>query len=70
MSIDLEMAEIAKVFFQESREGLDVMESGLLSLGATADTREHQHDFPRRALHQGRLGDFRVRRSGRIHPRC
>jgi two-component system chemotaxis sensor kinase CheA len=38
MSIDLEMAEIAKVFFQESREGLDVMESGLLSLDATADT--------------------------------
>ncbi len=37
MTFDLEMAEIAKVFFQESREGLDVMESGLLSLGATAD---------------------------------
>jgi len=38
MTLDPEMAEIAKVFFQESREGLDVMESGLLSLGATADT--------------------------------
>jgi two-component system chemotaxis sensor kinase CheA len=38
VTIDLEMAEIAKVFFQESREGLDVMESGLLSLGATADS--------------------------------
>src|SRR5580693_6001730 len=38
MTLDLEMAEIAKVFFQESREGLDVMESGLLGLGATADT--------------------------------
>jgi two-component system chemotaxis sensor kinase CheA len=38
MTFDLEMAEIAKVFFQESREGLDIMESGLLSLGATADT--------------------------------
>src|SRR6195256_2013472 len=37
MTLDLEMAEIAKVCFQESREGLDVMESGLLSLGATAD---------------------------------
>jgi len=37
MTIDLEMAEIAKVFFQESREGLDAMESGLLTLGATAD---------------------------------
>jgi len=38
MTFDLEMAEIAKVFFQESREGLDVMESGLLSIGATADS--------------------------------
>ena len=37
MTLDLEMAEIAKVFFQESREGLDVMESGLLTLGASAD---------------------------------
>jgi two-component system chemotaxis sensor kinase CheA len=37
-TLDLEMAEIAKVFFQESREGLDAMESGLLSLGTTADT--------------------------------
>ncbi len=37
MTLDLEMAEIAKVFFQESREGLDAMESGLLSLDATAD---------------------------------
>ncbi|MGC2029919.1 MAG: Hpt domain-containing protein, partial [Steroidobacteraceae bacterium] len=32
------MAEIAKVFFQESREGLDAMEAGLLTLGATADS--------------------------------
>src|ERR1700730_5949901 len=38
MTLDLEMAEIAKVFFQESREGLDVMESGLLGLGASADS--------------------------------
>jgi two-component system, chemotaxis family, sensor kinase CheA len=38
MTLDPEMAEIIKVFFQESREGLDIMESGLLSLGATADT--------------------------------
>ncbi len=37
MTLDLEMAEIAKVFFEESREGLDIMESGLLSLDATAD---------------------------------
>ena len=38
MTLDLEMAEIAKVFFQESREGLDIMESGLLGLGAAADS--------------------------------
>ena len=38
MTLDLEMAEIAKVFFQESREGLDAMESGLLTLGATANS--------------------------------
>jgi two-component system chemotaxis sensor kinase CheA len=38
MTLDLEMAEIAKVFFQESREGLDVMESGLLGLGASTDS--------------------------------
>jgi two-component system, chemotaxis family, sensor kinase CheA len=38
MSFDEEMAEIAKVFFQESREGLDVMEAGLLSLGTNTDS--------------------------------
>ena len=38
MTLDPEMAEIVKVFFQESREGLDAMETGLLGLGATADT--------------------------------
>ena len=38
MTLDLEMAEIAKVFFQESREGLDAMEAGFLTLGATADS--------------------------------
>ncbi|MEA3172995.1 MAG: two-component system, chemotaxis family, sensor kinase CheA [Gammaproteobacteria bacterium] len=37
MSLDLDMAEIAKVFFQECREGLDVMEAGLLSLDAGAN---------------------------------
>jgi two-component system, chemotaxis family, sensor kinase CheA len=37
MTLDREMAEIAKVFFQECREGLDAMESGLLGLGADAD---------------------------------
>lgn len=38
MTLDAEMAEIAKVFFQESREGLDAMESGLLNLGSSADS--------------------------------
>ncbi len=37
MSLDAEMVEIAKVFFQECREGLDAMESGLLDLGNSAD---------------------------------
>jgi two-component system, chemotaxis family, sensor kinase CheA len=37
MTLDGEMAEIAKVFFQECREGLDAMESGLLSLGTGVD---------------------------------
>ncbi len=54
MSIDPEMAEIAKVFFQESREGLDVMESGLLSLDATADTENINTIF--RAAHSMKGG--------------
>jgi two-component system chemotaxis sensor kinase CheA len=33
MSLDLDMAEIHAIFFEESAEGVDVMESGLLSLG-------------------------------------
>ncbi len=37
MSMDLEMEEIAKVFFEESFEGLDIMESSLLNLDANAD---------------------------------
>ena len=37
MTIDLEMAEIINVFFQESDEGLDAMESGLLSLEGGSD---------------------------------
>jgi two-component system chemotaxis sensor kinase CheA len=37
MSLDPEMMEIAKVFFDECREGLDIMESGLLNLDAGAD---------------------------------
>lgn len=37
MALDLEMEEIFKVFFEESTEGLDVMESGLLNLDVAAD---------------------------------
>ncbi len=37
MNLDPEMMEIAKVFFDECREGLDTMESGLLNLDASAD---------------------------------
>jgi two-component system chemotaxis sensor kinase CheA len=37
MNLDAEMMEIAKVFFQESREGLDAMEAGLLGLDNAAD---------------------------------
>jgi two-component system chemotaxis sensor kinase CheA len=49
MSLDPEMAEIAKVFFQESREGLDAMESGLLSLDSAADSEKINTIF--RAAH-------------------
>jgi len=38
MKLDADMLEIAKVFFQESREGLDAMEAGLLGLEAAADS--------------------------------
>ncbi|MBS0372967.1 MAG: chemotaxis protein CheA [Proteobacteria bacterium] len=37
MSLDLEMEEIHKIFFEESFEGLDVMESRLLNLDVNAD---------------------------------
>jgi two-component system, chemotaxis family, sensor kinase CheA len=37
MSFDLEMEEICKIFFEESFEGLDAMESSLLNLDVTAD---------------------------------
>src|SRR5579871_6242331 len=37
MSIDLEMEEIFKIFFEESFEGLDAMESRLLNLDVNAD---------------------------------
>ena len=32
MSIDVDMEEIAALFVEESKEGLDIMESGLLNL--------------------------------------
>jgi two-component system chemotaxis sensor kinase CheA len=35
--MDLEMEQILAIFFQESAEGLDAMESGLLTLEASAD---------------------------------
>jgi two-component system, chemotaxis family, sensor kinase CheA len=38
MNLDAEMMEIAKVFFQESRDGLDAMEAGLLVLNSSADS--------------------------------
>jgi len=37
MSIDQEMEEILQLFFEESLEGLDTMESGLLTLDNSAD---------------------------------
>src|SRR6202051_649423 len=37
MSIDQEMEEILQLFFEESFEGLDTMESGLLTLDNSAD---------------------------------
>lgn len=37
MSLDLEMEEIYKIFFEESFEGLDAMESSLLNLDVNAD---------------------------------
>jgi two-component system chemotaxis sensor kinase CheA len=37
MTVDLEMEEIHKLFFEESFEGLDVMESRLLNLDGNAD---------------------------------
>jgi two-component system chemotaxis sensor kinase CheA len=37
MSVDLEMEEILKLFFEESFEGLDIMESSLLTLGDGTD---------------------------------
>jgi two-component system chemotaxis sensor kinase CheA len=58
MSIDLEMEEILKLFFEESFEGLDAMESGLLTLGDGADRETINTIF--RAAHsiKGGAGTF------------
>jgi two-component system chemotaxis sensor kinase CheA len=56
--MDLEMEEILKVFFEESNEGLDAMESGLLTLNASADRETINTIF--RAAHsiKGGAGTF------------
>jgi two-component system chemotaxis sensor kinase CheA len=58
MSIDFEMAEILKVFFEESSEGIGAMESGLLSLEAGSDREQINTIF--RAAHsiKGGAGTF------------
>jgi two-component system chemotaxis sensor kinase CheA len=58
MTLDLEMAEIINVFFQESDEGLDAMESGLLSLEGGSDCEAINTIF--RAAHsiKGGAGTF------------
>jgi two-component system chemotaxis sensor kinase CheA len=58
MTIDLEMAEIINVFFQESDEGLDAMEAGLLSLEDGSDSETINTIF--RAAHsiKGGAGTF------------
>src|SRR5580700_6938105 len=58
MAFDPEMAEIVKVFFEESSEGLGVMESRLLNLDASADRETINTIF--RAAHsiKGGAGTF------------
>jgi two-component system chemotaxis sensor kinase CheA len=58
MSMDFEMAEILKVFFEESFEGISAMESGLLSLEAVSDREQINTIF--RAAHsiKGGAGTF------------
>jgi two-component system chemotaxis sensor kinase CheA len=58
MTLDLEMEEIIKVFFEESFECLDAMESGLLTLDASADRETINTIF--RAAHsiKGGAGTF------------
>jgi two-component system chemotaxis sensor kinase CheA len=58
MSVDLEMEEILNLFFEESFEGLDTMESGLLTLESGADPEAINTIF--RAAHsiKGGAGTF------------
>ncbi len=58
MSIDMEMEEILNLFFEESFEGLDAMESGLLTLEDSADKETINTIF--RAAHsiKGGAGTF------------
>src|ERR1700730_5266087 len=58
MSIDLEMEEILTLFFEESFEGLDTMESGLLTLKGGTDRETINTIF--RAAHsiKGGAGTF------------
>jgi two-component system chemotaxis sensor kinase CheA len=58
MSIDSEMEEILSLFFEESFEGLDTMESGLLTLEDGADRETINNIF--RAAHsiKGGAGTF------------
>lgn len=58
MSMDQEMEEILQLFFEESLEGLDTMESGLLTLDSSADRETINTIF--RAAHsiKGGAGTF------------
>src|ERR1700722_42938 len=58
MSMDQEMEEILQLFFEESFEGLDTMESGLLTLDSSADRETINTIF--RAAHsiKGGAGTF------------
>ena len=58
MTIDMEMEEILNLFFEESFEGLDTMESGLLTLEDGADRETINNIF--RAAHsiKGGAGTF------------
>ncbi len=67
MALDFEMAEIAKIFFAESREGLDVMESGLLGLGAAEDGENINRIF--RAAHSIKGGSATFAQVGRFRGR-